>query len=122
MEVGRTERSEFSVRHKTPGGSPHKGGLHHFPGCLLDSNSRTTLDRVKWLMWLHQGWTFWLGSGVAPQPRRHETRIRCKDCGGALSVIMILNANGRVLMTRSIVTRVSDAGLLHHAQPFLDSG
>jgi hypothetical protein len=73
-------------------------------------------------VWLHRGWTFWLGSGVAPQPSRHETLIRCKDCGGALSVIMILNANGRVVMKRPIVARVSDAGLPNHAQPFLDSG
>ena len=88
----------------------------------MASNSRTTLDRVKWLVWLHRGWTFWLGSGVAPQPKRHQTRIRCKDCGGSLSVIMILNANGRVVMKRPIVVRVSDAGLPNHAQPFLDSG
>ena len=53
-------------------------------------------------MWLHRGWTFWLGSGVAPQPTRHETRIRCKDCGGALSVILILNFDGRVLMKRRL--------------------
>ena len=79
----------------------------------VQRNSRTTLDRVKWLVWLHRGWTFWLGSGVAPQPSRHETRIRCKDCGGALSVIMILHSDGRVLMER----RLPD-----HAQSFLDSG
>jgi hypothetical protein len=35
---------------------------------------------------------------------------------------MILNANGRVVMKRPIVARVSDAGLPNHAQPFLDSG
>ena len=79
----------------------------------MASNSRTTLDRVKWLVWLHRGWTFWLGSGVAPQPSRHETRIRCKDCGGALSVIMILNADGRIVMKRL---------LPDHAQSYLDSG
>ena len=78
---------------------------------------------MKWLVWLHRGWTFWLGSGVVPPPKRHETRLRCKDCGGALSVIMILNVDGRVLMKRRNVARVSDAGLLPaHAQPFLDSG
>ena len=79
----------------------------------MASNSRTTLDRVKWLVWLHRGWTFWLGSGVAPQPTRHETRIRCKDCGGSLTVIMILNVDGRVLMKRQ---------LPDHAQSYLDSG
>ena len=43
----------------------------------MASNSRTTLDRVKWLVWLFRGWTYWLGSGGAPQPERHQNRIRC---------------------------------------------
>lgn len=68
----------------------------------MASNSRTTLDRVKWLVWLYRGWTYWLASGVAPQPERHQNRIRCKDCGGALSVTMIVNADGRILMKRSL--------------------
>jgi len=66
----------------------------------MASNSRTTFDRVRWLVWLHRGWTYWLGSGVAPQPARHENRIRCKDCGGPLSVTMITRADGRILMRR----------------------
>ena len=27
----------------------------------MASNSRTTRDRVKWLVWLFLGWTYWLG-------------------------------------------------------------
>ena len=38
----------------------------------MASNSRTTRDRVKWLVWLFLGWTYWLGSGVAPQPDRYR--------------------------------------------------
>ena len=79
----------------------------------MAAKPRTTLDRVKWLVCLYRGWTFRLGSGVAPQPSRHETRIRCKDCGGALSVIMILNSDGRIVMKRL---------LPDHAQSFQDSG
>jgi hypothetical protein len=54
-----------------------------------------------------------LGSGVAPQPSRQETRIRCKDCGGILSVITILNTDGRIVMKRL---------LPDHAQSYLGSG
>ena len=79
----------------------------------MASNSRTTLDRVKWLVWLFRGWTFWLGSGVAPQPDRPECRIRCQHCGGALSVVMIISADGSVLVQRP---------LPNHARPCLDSG
>ena len=78
----------------------------------MASNSRTTLDRVKWLVWLSLGWTYWLGSGVAPQPERHQSRIRCKDCGGALRVIAMTDAAGH------IICRV----LPDHATQYLDSG
>jgi len=78
----------------------------------MASNSRTTIDRVKWLVWLYLGWTYWLGSGIAPQPDRHQSRIRCKDCGGELRVIGMTNAEGR------IICRV----LPDHATKFLDSG
>ena len=40
------------------------------------------------------------GIRVAPQPERHQNRIRCKDCGGALSVTAILSADGGILMRR----------------------
>lgn len=79
----------------------------------MASNSRTTLERVKWLVWLFRGWTYWLGSGVAPQPERHQNRIRCQDCGGQLSVIMIINGSGRILMKRP---------LPDHALTYADSG
>ena len=79
----------------------------------MASNSRTTLDRVKWLVWLFRGWTYWLGSGVAPQPERHQNRIRCKVCGGQLSVIMMIDGSGRILMKRP---------LPDHALTYADSG
>jgi hypothetical protein len=79
----------------------------------MPAKPRTTLDRVKWLVWLYRGWTFWLSSGVAPQLSRHETRIRGKDCGGALCVIIILNSDGHILMKRL---------LPDHARSYPDSG
>ncbi len=79
----------------------------------MASNSKTTLDLVRWLALLHLGWIWWLASGVAPQPKRHQSQLRCKDCGGSLHVIMIINAQGRVLIKRP---------LPDHAQAFQDSG
>jgi len=74
---------------------------------------------VKWLVWLYRGWTCWLASGVAPQPvgdssslQPQTSSLLCQDCGGALSVVMILNADGR------IICRV----LPDHVTPYLDSG
>jgi len=79
----------------------------------MASNSRTTIDRVKWLVWLYLGWTFWLGSGVAPQPeRRQPQRPRCEHCGGELRMIAMTNAEGH------IICRV----LPDHATSYLDSG
>ena len=79
----------------------------------MASNSRTTLERVRWLVWLYRGWTYWLASGVAPPPERHSRRIRCKDCGGPLSATRIIDAAGRILMSRP---------LPNHALAWCDSG
>ena len=64
----------------------------------MASNLRTTRDRVKWLVWLHLGWSFWLGSGVAPQPDRFVSkRAPCEYCDGQLHLIAITDGTGRVL-------------------------
>ena len=79
----------------------------------MASNSRTTLDRIKWLVWLFLGWTYWLGSGVAPQPKsRKPQRPKCKDCGDALRMIAMTNTEGH------IICRV----LPDHATKYQDSG
>jgi len=79
----------------------------------MASNSRTTLDRIKWLVWLYLGWTYWLGSGVARKPeRRKPQRPKCSHCGSELRMIGMTNAEGR------IICRV----LPDHATKFLDSG
>ena len=79
----------------------------------MASNSRTTLERIKWLVWLFLGWTYWLGSGVAPQPEsRKPQRPKCKDCGDALRMIAMTNTEGH------IICRV----LPDHATKYQDSG
>ncbi len=85
----------------------------------MASNSRTTRDRVKWLVWLYLGWTFWLGSGVAPQPDRFVSkRPPCEHCSGQLHLIAITDGNGRVLVSRD----VPRPALASHATNYLDSG
>jgi len=69
----------------------------------MSSNSKSTLDRIKWLVWLFLGWTYWLGSGVAPQPERYSSSLQprpsglCQHCGGELRMIGMTNAEGRII-------------------------
>ena len=85
----------------------------------MASNSRTTRDRVKWLVWLYLGRTFWLGSGVAPQPDRFSCkRPPCGHCGGQLHLIAIIDDSGRVLVSRDL----PPPALPSHATNYLDSG
>jgi len=86
--------------------------VRHYGWCA--SNARNTLDRVRWLVWLSLGWTYWLASTVAPQPEPHSPRgPRCKHCGGHLKLTRIIDADGRTLMSRP---------LPNHGVPYLDSG
>ena len=76
-------------------------------------------DRVKWLAWLFLGWTFWLGSGAAPQPDRYVSkRPLCEHCGGMLHIVAITDSSGRVLISRE----VPQPALADRATNYLDSG
>ncbi|MCA9122653.1 MAG: transposase [Planctomycetales bacterium] len=46
----------------------------------MSSNSKVSLDEVKWLVWLYLGWTYWLASGYAPQPEP-PSATACALCG-----------------------------------------
>ena len=75
----------------------------------MSSNSRRKLANVRWLVWLYRGWTYWLGSGHAPQPDKPPCKLlRCSHCGGDLILIAI------VLPTFCIV--------VSPAVPYLDTG
>ena len=66
----------------------------------MSQNSRTSFALVKWLVWLHLGWTYWLGSGVAPQPQQPTRTIRCAACGGQLRVIRRIHFDISFLLRR----------------------
>ena len=75
----------------------------------MSSNSRVTLDEVKWLVWLFLGWTYWLASGHAPQETpRKKPPVCCRECGGQMHVVAVSYHPVMVLPEHSI--------------PYLDSG
>jgi hypothetical protein len=75
----------------------------------MSSNSKVSLDEVKWLVWLFLGWTYWLASGHAPQREPlTKPQVRCAECGGVMRVVDIT---------------FEPTGLLtEHALAYLDSG
>ena len=84
MKQRRVAGSEFVrgfVQHTLP---PSFQKIRHYG--WMSSNSKVSLDEVKWLVWLFLGWTFWLASGHAPQrdpaskPRAAMRRVRRGRC------------------------------------------
>lgn len=75
----------------------------------MSANSKLSFDSLRWLVWLFLGWTFWLGSGHAPQPEKLPQRERppCPCCGGPLWIVDVVHANCRALV--------------EHSQSYLDS-
>lgn len=86
--VSRTVSGDIFVRsfaqHVLPSGFMK---IRHFG--TMSSNSRVSRDELKWLVWLSLGWTFWLASGYAPQPKPLTSPLRCADCGGEMKVIAV---------------------------------
>ncbi len=75
----------------------------------MSSNSRFDRAKIRWLVWLALGWTYWLGSGVAVPDRPPERPgPRCEHCGNELQLLAIVAADGRVLV--------------NHGVSYLDSG
>ena len=80
----------------------------------MSPNAQIDLELVRWLVWLFLGWTFWLGSGYAPQADPIQRQPpKCAECGAAMRIIRIVNINCRSLVERT---------LLEHSIAFLDSG
>lgn len=69
----------------------------------MSSNSKLDMDAVRWLVWLFLGWTFWLGSGHAPQREPTERKpVRCQHCGQAMRIAGVINDNCRTLVEHSL--------------------
>ena len=80
----------------------------------MSPNARIDLELVRWLVWLFLGWTFWLGSGHAPQVETAERKtVNCAECGDAMRIIRILNIDCHAMVSRT---------LPEHSIAYLDSG
>ena len=77
----------------------------------MSANSKVGLDEVKWLVWLFLGWTYWLASGHAPQPKPLTKPLRCAECGGELRVVEVTYQS---LHSRGILPA--------HSLTYMDSG
>ncbi len=94
------------LQHVLPRGF-HK--LRHFG--WMSAGSKQSLTEVKWLVWLFLGWTFWLGSGYAPQEPPLTAPLVCRACGGEMRVVEVT------------FTSLQERGILpESALPYLDSG
>ena len=92
------------VQHTLP---PRFQKIRHYG--WMSSNSKVSLDEVKWLVWLVLGWTYWLASGHAPQRQPVPKPLpRCAECGGEMRVVDI--------------TFEPSGPLSEHALAYLDSG
>ncbi len=91
----RRSKSDRTVEHRIRGESFVRSFAQHvLPGGFqkiryygwMSPNSKLRLEAVKWLVWLYLGWTFWLGSGHAPQPEPLTVPLFCAACGGRMRV------------------------------------
>lgn len=55
----------------------------------MSAASKVSIEEVKWLVWLYLGWTFWLGSGHAPQAEPLRAPLKCRDCGCTMRMLEI---------------------------------
>ena len=94
------------IQHVLPTGF-HK--IRHYG--WMNPSSQLALDEVKWLVWLFLGWTYWLGSGHAPQEPPLTTPLRCVACGGVMRVVEVTFQS---LQERGI--------LPDHSSAYFDSG
>lgn len=65
---------------------------------FMSPNNKLQLETAAWLALLHLGWTYWLGSGFAPQEPPPVNLLTCSHCGGELKMIAITDAHGRVIL------------------------
>jgi len=71
---------------------------------FMSPNCKLQLANVRWLVWLHKGWTYWLGSAMFV-PVIKKAIPTCSQCGGPLELLKITNEQGKVIWRRCLPTR-----------------
>ncbi len=66
----------------------------------MSPNCKLQLERVRWLVWLWKGWTYWLGSAMFQPETRKRPAPKCKQCGGELELTAITNQLGVTIWAR----------------------
>jgi hypothetical protein len=73
---------------------------------FMSPNCKLQLERVRWLVWLHRGWTYWLVwtygvcSGLWQPKQQKRKRPVCPDCGGELELESITDRFNRQIYHR----------------------
>jgi len=67
----------------------------------MSQNHQMANDRVRWLVWLFLGWTFWLASLPMEPPVRREP-LRCEHCGNTMRLVAVIDHDGNVLYNRGL--------------------
>lgn len=79
----------------------------------MSPNCKLQLARVRWLVWLWRGWTYWLGSGHC-QPKPHTPRPPKCACGDTLELLVITNHRGQTIWRRTPALPTSQRGPPNH--------
>lgn len=60
-------------------------------------NHATSMDEVRWLVWLYLGWIYWLASRLPPAEPSPGSTVRCQRCGGRMRCVLVTGDAGEVL-------------------------
>jgi len=71
----------------------------------MSGNSKISFTEVKWLVWIVLGWTFWLGSGCAPQAEKLTTPMKWWGDACDRSDVSVTECPGHPRRTRPSVFR-----------------
>jgi hypothetical protein len=77
---------------------------------FMSSNCKLQLERVRWLVWLWKGWTYWLGSGMFQPKVIKPSGPTCRDCGGELELIAITNERGGLVWRKPLADHLLTRG------------
>ena len=64
---------------------------------FMSPNCKLQLADARWLVWLWRGWAYWIGSQASARTPTPFPSLCCRDCGGALELLVVTDGNGVIL-------------------------